>query len=138
MSDRALVKNAADPEQVKRAARKTRDREARFLEVLRASLSHVEVRAVFADILERAGLYATTFDQSQSVMAFNEGRRNFGLELRAALEQADERLTEVMDQERRARLRAEARENDAAFTKSAAEMSGVDMAHDRDDRTVMS
>lgn len=118
---RALVRNAADPEQVKHAGRKTRDRENRFLEALRASLAHPEVRTTFAEILERAGIYATSFDQSPAMMAFNEGRRNFGLELRAALEQADERLTELMDQERRARLRADNRETDAAHTPRADE-----------------
>ncbi len=120
---RALVKNASDPEQVKRAGRKVQDREDRFLDALRASLQHPEVRYVFSEVLDRAGLYATVFDHSGSLMNFKEGRRNFGLELRADLERADETLVDLMDRERRSRLRAENRETDASHTARAEEQA---------------
>jgi len=116
MSERALVRNAADPEQVKHAGRKVKAREARFLAALQRSLEHVEVRLVFAELLERAGLYGSVYDHSGSLMAFKEGRRNFGLEIRTWLEAASEALTDKMDIERRQRKNADDRELDAVHT----------------------
>ena len=121
MSDRAAVRNAADPAQVVRAGRSDRDREARFLAAVRVTLQTVAGRLMCAELLERAGLYASVFDHSGSVMNFKEGRRNFGLELRAWLEQADEGLTDLLDQERRQRLRADHAATDAAHTASTHE-----------------
>lgn len=118
---RALVTNAADVDQVKRAGRKEKDREALFLDALRASLSHAEVRYVFAEYLQRAGLDVTSFDHNGSMMNFKEGRRNFGLEIKADLYRADERLADLMETERRARVRADNRAIDAAHTARAEE-----------------
>ena len=118
MADRAAVRNAADPAQVVRAGRSDRDREARFLAAVRVTLQTQAGRLVCAELLERAGLYVTVFDHSGSVMNFNEGRRNFGLNLRAWLEQADEGLMDLLDQERRARKRADNAATDAAHTAS--------------------
>jgi hypothetical protein len=125
MSERALVRNAADPSQVKFAARQEREREARFLSNLRSALASPEVRLVFAELLERAGLYQTVFDHSGSMVYFKEGRRNFGLELRALCEQASDELTDQMDRERRQRLRADHRTTDAVHTPRAEETSHV-------------
>jgi hypothetical protein len=47
------------------------------------------------------------FDHSGSVMNFKEGRRSFGLEIRALLEAASESLTDQMDRERRSRTKRE-------------------------------
>lgn len=118
---RALVRNAGDPEQVRRAARKVHDRERRFADGLRASLKHPEVRFVFAEILERAGIFKSVFDHSGSVMYFNEGQRQFGLKLWTWLEDADEQQAELMEQERRARRRADNREVDAIHNARATE-----------------
>lgn len=114
MTDRALVKNAADVDQVQRARRKERDRDDQLTDAIRSSLQHPDVRQVFAEILDRAGLFKTSYDHSGSMVYFNEGRRNFGLELRSLLETADEQAVDLMDQERRARKRAENRSVDAA------------------------
>ena len=107
MADRALVRNAADPKQVHRAGQREKDREARLRSNLASSLQYPEARYVFAELLDRAGLYATVFDHSGSVMNFKEGRRSFGLEIRALLEAASETLTDQMDRERRSRMRRE-------------------------------
>lgn len=119
MSDRAQVRNAADPAQVTRAGRRDRDREARVLASLKAVMTMPAARLVFAELLDRAGLYETVYDHSGSVMYFKEGRRNFGLELRAWIEEADDRLAELMDQERRARRRADEAATDAGHTPRA-------------------
>lgn len=114
MRERALVRNAADPEQVKRAGRVERDREALFLAALHEVLEYASGRLVFADLLDRAGLYGTVYDASDAAMYFKEGRRNFGLELRAACERANEAGTDLMDRERRARLQKADAATDAA------------------------
>jgi hypothetical protein len=116
---RALVQNAANVDQVKRAGRKDRDADAERLAAIVEVLRTVAGRRVFADLLERAGLYESSFDQSQSLLYFKEGRRNFGLEMRAALERADEELTDLMDRERRTRRKLDDRAIDALHTPSA-------------------
>lgn len=119
MTDRALVRNAADPQQVTRAARKVKDRHARFALALKAVLGTVDGRLVVAELLERAGLYQSVYDHSGSAMYFKEGRRNFGLELQAACVDADEDAFDLGERERRARRRHEDRETDAAHTPRA-------------------
>jgi hypothetical protein len=111
--NQALVRNAADPRQVKRAARKERDREAQYLASLRLVLELPAGRLVFATLLRRAGLDRTVYDSSGSSMYFNEGRRNVGLEIKANLIEASEDLYELLEREDRARQRHEAAENDA-------------------------
>lgn len=118
-ADRALQTNAADPVQVRRAGRTARTREALFLAALRETLQYESGRIVFAELLDRAGLYGSVYDPAGSLMYFKEGRRNFGLELRAACEQADESATYLMDLERRTRRTRENAETDAALTPRA-------------------
>lgn len=119
MPERALVRNAADPEQVKRATRTVRDREALFVAALVEVLSYASGRIVFAEVFDRAGLYGSVYDPSGSLMYFKEGRRNFGLELRAACEAADDAATDLMDRERRERIKRDDRATDAAHTQRA-------------------
>lgn len=120
-ADRALVRNAADPKQVRRAKQLEEQREAQWQGALLAVLNSFEGRHVLSEILERAGLFVTSFHVNGSQMYFNEGRRNFGLELRAALESASEQLTEQLDREMRARKRSQNAETDAAHTPRAGE-----------------
>lgn len=116
--DRALVRNAADKEQVSRASRKVRDREGMLDASLRAVLAHPAGRHVFADLLERAGLYQSTFHPNVGQMCLNEGRRQFGLELLALLTDADATLYDLLEAERRARHAADDRETDARQMKT--------------------
>jgi hypothetical protein len=76
-------------------------------------------RLAMSTILEDAGIYGSVYDHSGSMMYFKEGRRNFGLELRALLEKADETAVDTMDVERRARLRADDREVEAGHVATA-------------------
>lgn len=121
MADRALVRNAADPEQVKRAGRKVRDREALLMAALKETLRYESGRLVLSELLDRAGLYATSLDSSGSMVYFKEGRRNFGLEIRAACESADEEATDLMDRERRARIKRMTADLDEAHVAGHAE-----------------
>lgn len=118
---RALTKNAADPEQLKRAGRTEKDRENRFLSALANSLVYPEVRYMLAELLERAGLDRPSFDHSGSIMAYNEGRRSVALELRALLEIANADAVELLESEHRARRRLDNRAIDAAHTPRAEE-----------------
>ena len=88
---------------------------------MKAVLATADGRAVLADIFDQAGIYGSVYDQSGSMMYFKEGRRNFGLELRAFCESVDEEQVERLDVERRARLRADDREVQAAHTATAGE-----------------
>lgn len=101
MSDRY---NAADPTHVKGRGRQTARRDGLFRVALKESLASAATRLVFAELLERSGLYATSGD---------EGKRAFGIELRDWLEAADADAFEQMEREHRARRRSEARERDA-------------------------
>ena len=115
----ALQTNAADRDQVKRARGKEKDREAQFLGALKASLATGDGRYVLGELLERARIFETVYDHSGSTMYFNEGRRNFGLELLALLVEADEAGYELLERERRARRRDERIQNRAAHTAPA-------------------
>lgn len=121
---RPLVSNAADPRQVRYARRKERDREGMFLAALKQVLQTVEGRFVFAELLDRAGLYQTVYDHSGSTVYFREGRRNFGLEIQAHLIEADEPRYEEMEREQRARKRSLDRETQAV--QQPAETGGID------------
>jgi len=109
-SSPAYVRNAANPRQVKWAERREQERAESFLASLAVVLGTVEGRRVFGELLERAGLYRTSYDNSGSATYFNEGRRNFGLEMQASLIQAGEDLYEQMEREMRAYRRSLERE----------------------------
>lgn len=124
MSDeRAFVRNAGDPEDVKGAGRQEKRIERRRLGYYKAVLGTEAGRAVLWDLLCTTGLFESSFSQS-SLIYFNEGRRNVGLKLRADLELADEALVELMEREARARRRGDANETDARHTASATASQG--------------
>lgn len=60
----------------------------RELDDLRWLMGHAQGRRIAARVLERTGLFRTSFHNSGSVMAFNEGRRDVGLWLTAELQTA--------------------------------------------------
>jgi len=119
-TQRSLTGNAADPVQVRYAARKEKQAAALFADALETVLRTPAGRIVLAGLLTRAGLDRTSFDLSGPVMSFQEGRRNFGLELKAEIIGASEDLYELMEREARARQRSDEREA-AAFQIPAAE-----------------
>ena len=118
MADRALVRNASDPKQVRFAARKERQAEETLALALREVLSTSAGRYVWGEFLERAGIFESSFDHSGSVMYFREGRRNQGLEWQARLVAADEKAYELLERERRQRRARVDKEIDAVQTES--------------------
>lgn len=116
---RALVRNAADPQQVRTAKRLEKRIQDQRDGALRAVLQTVEGRTLLSNLLDSAGLFGSVYDHSGSMMYFKEGRRNFGLELRADIERVDEAMAERMDVERRARLRRDNSTIDAVHTASS-------------------
>ncbi len=65
-------------------------REVRRLEVgdLKWLMANAQGRRVVWRLLQRAGVYTSSFSHSGSVMAFNEGRRDMGLWLLAEVSDA--------------------------------------------------
>ena len=51
-------------------------------------VGHASGRRIATRLLDRAGVYRTSFNHSGSVMAFNEGKRDMGLFLLAELMEA--------------------------------------------------
>jgi hypothetical protein len=127
---RALVRNAADRDQVKRAERIERDADQRYLVCLRAVMMTYEGREFVALEFERLGLHMSTFDPHGSISNFNQGRHNAALELLAKVEQAGdqgpnvENLYELMMRERRLRRQLADRATDASHTPRASEPEG--------------
>lgn len=97
--------NAADPRQVRASARAEEKRAEQFRGSLKVTLSTPEGRRVIGELLDRAGLYKTSWDPSARIH-FNEGRRNFGLELLAEVQDASEDLYLEMEREMRAMKRS--------------------------------
>ncbi len=116
--DRALVRNAADPQQVRRAERKTRDLERQYLEALREVMHTYAGRHVMRTQLEHAGIFRSIWDPSSRIH-YNAGQQDAGHRLQAELVQADEDAYELMEREARARQKALDRETDAAHTPRA-------------------
>jgi hypothetical protein len=118
---RATVKNAADPSQVKTAGR-IEQRRGQYLQTcLRAVMATVEGRAVLLEIVNRAGVREGIFDHSGSVTYFKAGRQNYGFELLALCEAADQDAWAQAQAEHRARARKDDATADAARTPSAQE-----------------
>jgi hypothetical protein len=121
MSDRAQVRNAADPEQVRRAARRDRRRADDRADLVKAQLSTYEGRRFVWEELARHGLYESITVQSSMIYALS-GRRDAGLELLAEVQQHAD-LFLLMQSEAIKRAERDDRETDAAHTPSA--QSGV-------------
>lgn len=120
MAERAEVRNAADPAQVKRAGRKVRDREALLTDALRLTLLQPAGRFVLWDLLERAGIYRSIVAPSPEIH-YNAGRQDFGHELLALVVACDEELYALMEKEARERKAKENRATDAAHTPKSEE-----------------
>lgn len=113
-----MVRNAADPQQVKRAARKEQDAATRRLENLVGVMSTEIGRAVMWDLLERAGVFRSIWHPSAEIH-YRAGRQDYGHELQALILEADEDLYDLMAREARARAKRAANETDAAHTPRA-------------------
>lgn len=120
MAQRPYQRNAADPRQIRFAARKAKQREARFQTALRAVLQTIEGRIVMTELLQRAGVNRSVWDPSARIH-YNAGRQDYGHELMATILEVDEQAFLRMQAEHRAWLKQEEREVAAHQTASATE-----------------
>lgn len=115
-----ITPNALNREQQKALDRLTRRKRRQFEDAARATLATPHARYFLGEWLDQyAGLNRSTFHQSGSVMAYQEGARDAGLKLLEALEAADDKATEQMLAEVRDRKRRDAREMAALHTTRA-------------------
>jgi hypothetical protein len=105
---RSAVRNAADPEQVKRARRAEKRIDERFQDSLRAVMSTTDGRLVVWSYLGKFGVYRGVYADNPQRMAYDAGRQQCGHDLLADVIAADEHLYQVMEREMRALADAEA------------------------------
>jgi hypothetical protein len=125
-----LVRNAADPHQVRRGRRVEAQREAQYLAALGVVLKSREGRFVVWDLLQRAGLYRTSLQPDPHQTYALEGRRNFGLELLEAVQVADAEKYLLMEREARARQDHEDRATLAVQTPPVAALTAEESLSD--------
>jgi len=80
---RPFVANAADPQQVTKAAQLSRRVDRQFAESLLAVLQTSEGRLVVWDLLGRCGINESVMHPSGSMTYYNSGRQDVGHELQA-------------------------------------------------------
>lgn len=119
---RDAVRNAADPEQVRRAGRTEKDARRRYLDAVRATLATESGRAFCWELLCKARIYESIFSASAAIY-YNAGRQDYGHELQADLVAADEERYVQMETEARARARRERTTNEAAQIAPAEEQT---------------
>jgi len=120
LGDSALVCNAADAQQVQRGGRLARRRRERELNDLRAVLAIAEGRRVVWRLLEHCKVFASIWDPSSRIH-YQAGVQDVGHYLMAEIAAADDEALIVLMRDARSRERAEAIENVATRTPSAAE-----------------
>lgn len=119
MSDqRAQVRNAADPQQVRRAARKEKQLEERFTNALRDVMGSASGRLVLWELLSRAGVYRSIWVMTAEIH-YRAGQQDFGHMIQAEILKAGEDGYELMAREARLRAQREANETDAAHVSRA-------------------
>lgn len=105
---RVAVRNAADRQQVKRAERAQQRIADQFLDCLRGVMSTREGRLVMWAYLGKFDVFTGVYSDHAQRMAFQAGRQQAGLELRADLLAAGEDFYQLMEREMRAMADAEA------------------------------
>lgn len=86
--DRAVVRNAADPDQVKKAGPKAKRRRERELADIRMILQSEEGKRFIWNLIRRCGVFEVNVDPTSRVY-FHEGRREIGLKVLADVTEAD-------------------------------------------------
>lgn len=99
MTDETIF-NAADEDQVKGRKRKDRRIRERELADIKAIMSAVEGRRYMWKLLDRAGIYRSSFT-GNSTTFFNEGQRNLGLSVLADINESCPELYLTMLEENR-------------------------------------
>jgi len=129
VGERAEVRNAADPQQVRRAARKDERREARRLAAYRLVLGTEAGRFVFWDLIANAGVFESIWHPSAAIH-YNSGRQDYGHKIMADLLRADEDAYDLMNREMRALAKSDARETEAAHVSATPGSREKDYDHD--------
>lgn len=96
---KALVGNAADPEQVKWAGEREQSNRQREINDVAYVLSTRQGRRFIWRLLCDAGIYRSSFHTNGSMVYFNEGRRDVGLKLLAEVSEADPMAPHMMAME---------------------------------------
>lgn len=120
MSDRELVTNAVDEEQIARARRKVRDRERRTLALWRQQMSTADGRELVWSLLGECQIFEYIGGADVNAVYMQLGLRNFGAQLLARLMANHSREFLLMQNEAMARDQRERQENVAARTAPAA------------------
>lgn len=95
--EKALVKNSADKEQVKKAGVKKRLQRRQELSDLKAILDLPQGRRFIWKLLGKANAFSTCYDPNPNTVYFKLGAQNFGFELLADIGRAHPTaLTEMM------------------------------------------
>lgn len=89
----------ADRSAVKEKSRKVESRAQRDIDDLASILSDIRGRRFIRRYIEECGVFKTSFNNSGSVTAFNEGARNIGLKLWAEVIEADPDAVVLMQAE---------------------------------------
>lgn len=90
---------AADPKIVKEKGQKAKSRAERDIDDVATILSDIRGRRFLWRYLQECGVFKTSFNNSGSVTAFNEGMRNIGLKLLAEIMEADSEAYVLMAKE---------------------------------------
>lgn len=89
----------ADPKSVKEKGEKAKSREQRDIDDLETILSDIRGRRFIWRYLAECGIFKTSFNNSGSITALNEGRRQIGLKLLAEVMEANEEAYTLMASE---------------------------------------
>lgn len=81
-------RNAADPEKVAKHNREAEDAKDEQLQDMALVLSTRPGRRLIWRYLSETGIFTTSFNNSGSITAFNEGQRSVGLRLLAEVNEA--------------------------------------------------
>lgn len=112
----SLVRNAADPRQVRFAEEFERRRAERFDSALAEVMNTVAGRTVFAALIRRAGVLRSIWHPSSEIH-FNAGQQSFGLEMMADIVRVTEDLYQLMEREEWAWAKKEQATIEAAHTR---------------------
>jgi hypothetical protein len=116
----SLVRNAADPKQVKFAEQFEKRRDERFRVAIASVMATQEGRAVLAGLIRRAGVYRSVWSPSSEIH-YNAGRQDYGHELMADLVAVDEDLYQLMEREEWAWAKSQQASISATHTRRSTE-----------------
>lgn len=94
-----MIKNAADPAQIKEAVRKEKSARFKELEDVKSILSTKAGRRFYYRYMKECGVFRISYTGNGSETFFNEGQRNVGLKFLADINDADPEIYATMIKE---------------------------------------